>query len=320
MSTKITPVTEEEWLECHQWNRMIIEEFLQQQHLSNQTLKQYRSSLRIFARWVHDNCMNKAIYQLKPRDALRYQNYLLEIGLSSSAVKFKRSSVSTMCNYIEVYYSDEDECKTFRNIYNKAIPSPAKSYAKEKEYLSKEDLDKLLKTLEKNKEYQMLAYVLLSYTSGARRAEIAQMKKEFFDMPKLKGKDFYQTPKVRGKGGGKVGKQINLIYDEKARKAVKKWLEVRGEDDCEYVFVYKTKSKVEPLSPDAFNGWFTKKFNDILGFPSHPHMLRRSRATHMVKEDGKDIEKARALLNHASSEVTKHYVMRDEAEDLDDIF
>lgn len=320
MVIKIPPVTNEEWLECHPWNRMIVEEFLEQEHLSSHTLKQYKSSLRIFCRYVKDNIMNKPIYNLKPRDALKYQNYLLKLELSPSAVKFKRSSVSTLCNYIELYYSDEEECEKFRNIYNKAIPSPAKSYAKEKEAIPKRSLNNLLKRLEKDEEYQMLAYVLLSYTTGARRGEIVQMKKEFFDMSKYKDKEHYRTPTIRGKGKGKVGEPINLIYDDAARNAVLKWLEVRGEDDCEYVFVYKTKNKTNALMPDAFNSWFEKKFNEILGMKAHPHMLRRSRATHIVVEEGKDIEKAKKLLNHRSSETTQHYVIRDDSDDMDDLF
>lgn len=322
MSQKISPVTEQEWLECNEWNRMIIDEFLQQQHLSDKTIKQYTSAIKIFARWVKDNSMNKPFYQLKSRDALKYQNYLMSLGLSSSAVKFKRSSVSTLCNYIELYYGDEEECKNFRNIFNKAIPSPPKSFAKEKQIISKEDFEKLIKTLEDEKEYQMVAYLLFSYSTAARRAEVAQMKKEYFQMDKVKDKDFFKTPLIRGKGRGKQGKPINLVYDERARQAVLKWLDVRGDDDCEYVFVRKYKSgETHQLQPDAFNNWFTNKFNIILennGFA--PHSLRRSRATHLVTEDGKDINVAKTLLGHNSSETTQIYVMKDDSDDLDDAF
>lgn len=319
MAIKIKPVTEEEWLECHEFNRMIIDEFLQQQHLSDHTLKQYSSGLKIFARWVKQFAMNKPIYELKPRDALKYQNYLLSLGLSANAVAFKRSSVSTLCNYIELYYGED--YPLFRNIYSKAIPSPAKELVREKSIITKEDFNMLVKTLQDEGEYQMVAYLMLSYYTGARRSEIAQMKKEFFQMPKVKGKDYYMTPEIRGKGKGKTGKKIKLVYSEEARQAVLQWLEARGEDDNEFVFVHKYKDgRVIKLSPNAFNSWFTDKFNKILPYHLTPHALRRSRATHLVVEEGKSIDVAKTLLNHNSSEVTQHYVMRDSTEDLDGAF
>lgn len=319
MGIKIPPVTEEEWLECNEWNRMIVEEFLQQQHLSDHTIKQYSSGLRIFVRWVKQMAMNKPIYELKPRDALKYQNYLLQQGLSANAVSFKRSAVSTLCNYIELYYNDD--FPLFRNIYSKAIPSPSKELVREKNIIAKEDLDMLTQELENQGEYQMLAYLLLSYNTGARRAEIAQMKKEFFDMPKIKDKDYYVTPEIRGKGKGKTGKKIKLVYDEPTRQVVLKWLEIRGEDDNPYVFVRKYKNgKTIELKPDAFNAWFTEKFNKILPYKLTPHALRRSRATHLVVEQGRSIDVAKTLLNHQSSEVTQHYIIKDSTDDLDGAF
>lgn len=316
---KIKPVTEEEWELNNPFNMKMAEKFLRQQTLSDKTLKQYKSAIRIFLRFVKDELDNKPIHKLRPRHALEYQEYLMSIGLSSNAVKFKRSVVSSLCNYIEVYYGED--YPDFRNIFNKAIPNPPKELVKQKLVLTKEDIDRVVEELEKEKQYQMIAYFLLSYSTGARRAEIAQMKKDFFTFQKAKGKEYYTTPEVRGKGRGKAGKKIKLKYDDRAREAVLKWLEVRGEDEEEHVFVRKYgNGKIHPLNPDTFNQWFKKTFNPILGFDLSPHGLRRSRATHLVVEDGKNIEVASALLNHSSTEVTKHYVMKDDDDSLDEAF
>lgn len=318
---KINPVTEEEWLACNEFNRMIVNEFLQQQHLSDFTLKQYKSAMSIFLRFIKDNLMNKPIYELKARDALKYQNWLLSLDLSSNAVKFKRSAVSTLCNYIELYYGEE--YPNFRNIFNKAIPSPAKQLVKEKNIIPKEDFERLIKDLEEREEWQKIAYLKLSYVTGARRGEIENIKKEHFNVDKVNGKDIYKTPKLRGKGRGKQGKLVNLFYNDEARNAILKWLEIRGEDECEYVFVRKTKDgKVNRLSRDAFNDWFAKDFNKILGEDKGyaPHSLRRSRASDLVN-DGKDIETARKILNHNDVSTTQIYVIREnEDDDLDDAF
>jgi site-specific recombinase XerD len=325
MVEKLPEVTDEMWEKFNDFNKQITSEFLEQQHLSPQTLQQYKSNLRQFFKWVNDNCSNKSIVELKPRDALRYQNFLMGRGLSSSAVKLKRSAVSSLCGYIELYYADE--YPLFRNIYNKKIPNPPKAPRHEKQPLTREEMDILFKELEERKEWQLLAYVHLSYSTGARRAEVAQLLKEIATYSKAKDKktgedkSFYITHEVRAKGRGREGKRRKLTLSEDAMNALKKWLEERGDDDCEFIFVKKTKDgKVEALRPQAFNYWCKAIFSEIVGRRVHPHQLRSTRATHLVVEDSKDIRAAQALLGHQSSETTEIYVVRDSDDDIDDAF
>jgi len=315
---KLPEVTDEEWSLVHKFNRDITEEFLQQQHLSDKTLMQYKSGLRQFFRFVHDQCMNKPIYELKARDALKYQNFLLARGLSSSAVKLKRSVVSSLCGYVELYYGED--YPLFRNIYNKQIPNPPKALRNEKKPLSEEELRHLIRTLEEREEWQMLAYIHFSYSSGARREEVRQLLKEVANYEKVKDKSYYLTHNIRCKGRSKQGKIRKLVFDETAMQAIKKWLEVRGEDDCPYVFVKKTKDgKVNQVNPTTFNYWCSEIFSEIVGRRVHPHQLRSTRATHLVLS-GKNIESAQALLGHESSETTKIYIVKETDDELDDAF
>lgn len=322
---KIPEVTHEEWLKVNEFNRMITEEFLQQQHLSPYTRVQYESALKIFFRFVYDRFNNLPLYELKPRHALQYQNFLMSRGLSSSAVKFKRSAVSSLCGYLELYYADE--YPLFRNIYSKQIPNPPKSFKHEKKPLTIEELDFLIKELEKQNEWQMIAYIQFSYDSGCRRSEAVQLLKEVVTYDYVKNPKtgenltYYRTHDIRTKGRGVTGKVRKLIFSDVSKDAIKKWLEVRGEDDCPYVFVKKTKDgKVSQLSASTFNEWCTNVFSEIIGRRVHPHQLRSSRATNLVAVEGKDIEKVRALLGHESSETTKIYVVREDEDDITDLF
>ena len=322
---KLTQVTEIEWEQVCDYNKQITSEFLEQQHLSPQTLRQYQSALKLFFRWVKDNCNNKPLIELKPRDALRYQNFLMGRDLSSSGVKFKRSAVSSLCGYIELYYAEE--YPIFRNIYNKKIPNPPKAAKYEKKPLTKEELKLLIETLEGREEWQMLTYVQLSYSTGGRRAEVGQLLKEISTYEKVKDKktgeykNYYMTNKVRAKGGGRVGVIKKLTLSQVAMDSLLKWLDVRGEDECQAVFVKKTKNgQVRPLHPSSFNYWCNEVFTDIVGRRVHPHQLRSTRATHLVVYDGKDIKSAQSLLGHQSSETTEIYVVRDSDDDVDDAF
>lgn len=319
MSYKLPEVTQEEWKKIQQFNREITEEFLQQQHLSPYTLKQYTSGLKHFFKWVKDYRNNKQITDLKPRDALAYQNFLISSGLSSNAVKFKRSVVSSLCGYIEIYYSDE--FPMFRNIYNKKIPNPSNNLVYDKQPLNKEEYNLLIKELEKRKEYQMLAYIKFTYTSGCRKSEAIQLLKEVVDYNKVKNKNYYLTHNIRCKGKGKEGEIRKLVFDDYVLKSFKKWLDYRGEDDCSYMFVSKNKNGfTKQVGETTFNYWCSNIFSNIVGRRVHPHMIRSTRATHLVVEENKNIESAQALLGHKNSDTTNLYVIKDINEEIDDIF
>lgn len=330
---KIDEVSKEFWEnEVDEENKMFIEEFLQQEHLAPATLKQYESGMKIFAKWVHDNRLpkgKKKITELKPRDALAYQNWLIKQGLSPSAIKFKRSAVSTLCNYIELYYGDEDEYKDFRNIFTKAIPSVAKSSVKEKIPLTSKEIKKIIKELKKRGDLQKLAYVYYTFITGCRREETRQLLKEVTTYKLVKDKDgkdkpFYSTHNIRAKGKGKEGKVRKFTFDQNAMDAIKEWVEYRNtqveDDNCPYVFVSRTKDGYRQLSANTFNLW-CEDFSKIIGGKTvHPHLFRSSRATIAVIEEGKDIKSVQKLLGHESSQTTEIYVVRNDEDDLDELF
>jgi integrase len=321
---KLEEVTQE-WFDANveQFNKEITQEFLNQAHLSPQTLRQYRSAIYQFFKFVFDQCQNKPITDLKPRDALRYQNFLINRDLSSSAVKFKRSAVSSLCGYIELYYNDE--FPLFRNIYNKKIPNPAKAFRNKKEPLTEEEFQLLIDTLTEREEWQMVAYLMFTFYTGCRRGESRLLLREFVNYPKAKDaktgedKTFYYTHEIRCKGAGSTGKLRKFPVDEKAMEALKKWDEERGEDDCPYMFVRKTKDgKVNQISGSAFNYWCQEIFAEIVGRRVHPHLLRSSRATTLSKD--KSIDAIQALLGHNSPDTTKIYIVKDGEDELDELF
>jgi len=320
---KLPEVTDEQWELVDKWNRKLVEEFLKQSHLSPQTLMQYKSALRQFFKWVYDECDNKQLYKLKPRHALQYQNFLIDAGLSPSAVRFKRSAVSSLCGYVEVYYSDEDGCETFRNIYSKKIPNPAKSNKKEKKPLTVDEYELLIETMKKRKDWQKVAYLEFVYVTGCRRGETGQLLKEVVNYPKLKDKEgneknLWMTHQIRCKGKGREGKVRKFTIDKRVMDAIRKWLEVRGEDNCPYVFINTKAKEPKPLHPSSFNNW-CKIFGEIIGRHVHPHMFRSTRATHM-KEAGVDIKKIQKHLGHESSTTTEIYIVSEDVEDFDGIY
>ena len=318
---KMSEITDEQWLSVNPINRKFVEEFLNESTtLSIETLKQYTSALRIFYYWIATNCENKPFNEIKSIDFLKYQNFLIKQGLSSSAVRLKRSAISSMNGYIEVYYGDE--FPLWRNFINKKITAPILNFINEKKPLTLEEYKKLCDELEKREKWQELAYLKCSFSSGARRAEIRQFLKNIVnEEPKLVGETkIYSTGEIRCKGRGKIGKVRRLQIDEDAMISIKKWLEIRGKDSCEFLFISKNNEIIKQISLETFNNWCSNLFTEIVGRRVHPHLFRESRATSMVVEQGKDIKIAQKLLGHNSTITTETYVIREDKDDSDEAF
>lgn len=340
MDSKIadrTPeITDAEWATFNKYNTDMVEDYLDNQaDLSAKTLPAYKSGLRIFFKFVEDNLDGKNFTEIKKKEFQKYLNWLTKRGLSDSAIKFKKSCVSAFCNYIMMMY--EEELPTFRN-FTVGLKVVQTGYVHEKVPLTPDEYVNLCKELENREEWQKLAYLVFSYSTGCRRAEARQLLKEVVDYPakekKIKiidedGKEVeaiskqYLTHTIRCKGKSIVGKQRKLKFGEDAMQWLKKWIEIRGEDDCPYVFVVKYKDgTTRQVGEGVFNDWCEKTFAEIVGRRVHPHLFRESRATNLVVYEHKSAEVAQKLLGHNDVSTTKnHYIIKsDESDESDEAF
>jgi len=324
VADKIPAVKIEQWELFNKFNKDTTEEFLlESTQLSNKTLEGYKSALGIFFYWVYENLNNISLLEIKGRDFLKFQNWLTRRGMSPSGVRFKRAAISSLNGYIILYY--EDLYPTFKNFITKKISAPPPAFVHEKQPMDKDEWELVIKTLTERKEWQKLAYLHFTYSSGCRREESRQLWKEDVNsvlITKVKdGKDvlYYQTHDTRCKGSGKAGKVRKLQFSTEAMDAMKKWLEVRGEDDCPFMFVAKYAGKINQVSENVFNNWMGE-VEELIGRRVHPHQIREKRATDMVVVEGKNIKSAQKLLGHNSSETTQIYVIRNTDDDIDDAF
>lgn len=336
---KIPPITEEEWSLCNEFNRNLRDEFIENStELSPKSLDSYKSNLSIWFGWLRKYCDNKKQVDVKSRDYLKFQNWLVNMDHSSADISNKRSAISSLNNYIVLYY--EDLFPTFKNFINKAVKKPEPKLVNEKNPPTIAEMQMLCETLENGNykdKYMKICWLKFCWETGCRRAESALLLKSIVDAKPVtktvKVKDdegivvekeatFYVSHPIRCKGKGKTGKVRRLKFSDYSMDAIKKWLEIRGEDECEYVFVIKTNKEVRKIALETFNQWSAKEFTKILGKRYHPHASREGRATSIVVEEGKSVESAARLLGHASSETTKkHYIICDAQEDeADELF
>lgn len=328
-------ITDEMWSQVNKFNRDMVADYLSNQtHLSPKSLIGYTSALKIYFWWVHDNLRDKNCTEIKKKEFLRYLNWLNNRGLSDSAMKFKKSSVSAFNKFIESFY--EEEYPLFRNYVTTEQRIALTGKVHEKIPLTPDEIDFLCEELEKREEWEKLAYVKFTYSTGCRRAEARQLLKEVVNYEPKRKKIMiadeegiehevesvsYKTHDIRCKGRSRQGKVRKLQFGEDVKKYLDKWLEVRGDDDCPYMFVIKyANGDVHQVGEDTFNGWCQGLFTQIMGRRINPHIFRASRATNLVCYQNRSIETAQKLLGHESSETTKIYVVREDEEDADDAF
>lgn len=215
---KLDDVSDDNWKLINKDNRELVDEFLGiNKQLSKETLKQYTSGLRQFFWWVYNNLNDKPFYKITKRDFLKYNGFLIDRGLSSSAIGFKKSAVSSFCNYIENIVADEmEECKDFRN-FTRGLPPIAKNQVYEKVAITEDEYNLIMETLERENNYLAMAWVATAFNVGARRAELIQFRTEIVNYPIPEGKNYVFSHMVRGKGQSIDGKPIQ--YQKKTQNS-----------------------------------------------------------------------------------------------------
>ncbi|MCL5457605.1 site-specific integrase [Loigolactobacillus coryniformis] len=332
---KIQAVSEK-WFstKARKFNQNKINEYLDHSpRLSPSTLVQYRSCLRIFAKWIHDYCKNKKIVELKIRDGKAYQDWLLGHNGSSTNVNVKLAAASELCEYIEKYY--EEEFPAFRNPIRKGRERIVTTPRKEKKPLSPEEFRLLVTTLIDRQHFQRLCYLILTYQTACRRAESPQFSREIAGYTIADAQSYvddydvshsyYLSNPIRCKGAGRLGKVRRFKISNDSMRYIKKWDVVRRKkvrklglrDDADGLFVQIDRRGVRNLTPAAFAYWFQYEFSEIIGRPIHPHDLRTSRATDLVVRENKPIEAVSIMMGHNSTETTQQFYVIDNHKDSD---
>ena len=319
---KLPVVTEEMYKKCNYETREIVEEFFAaKSQLSKDTRVQYRSALNQFVYWLHENAMDKPLYKVKKRDFVRFMSYLVNRGMSSSGLKFKKSAVSSLCKYIEDNIVDDDdmiEFSKFRNFTTSFTDIP-KNHVYEKVAISEEEYRKLLDVLIDDENYAAACWVACAFNTGARRGGIVQFKTECVRDGIPEGKSYVLTNKVREKGRGADGKVVQYMLNEEAVKYIQLWLDKRGYEH-EYIFTTKYGGEIKQMSREWAANLCSDTLSDILGRRINPHLFKASAVTNLL-EKGKDIKLvSKYIAQHNDVSTTMSFYDLREDDGLDEIF
>ena len=287
------------------------------------TIEQYVFDCRMFLCYIHENANNKSILELKKRDFRNFFLMLQETGKSSARINRVQSSLR---NLLEFVVDDEDEYEDYYRNPMKKIKSVEKNPTRDIVFLEDSEVDYLIDYLLEKEKYQKALYVSLSYDSAGRRNEIAQVEKfSFLDDNKNTTNEVI----------GKRSKKFTLMYSKRTRDIANKWLEERGEDDVDSLWVSYYNGEPRPLRYETLYQWAVS-FRSILeseydkDLPLNPHSFRHSalenyeNGTHhtliYLGEEKLDINTLRILANHNDISITQSYLKDKDSEVLNDLF
>lgn len=320
-ASKLPDVTDEMWKEVNDDYTLLVDEYLAVENHSPQTKKQYRSGLRQFGWYLYNSMNNKPLYKVTKRDFLRYMSYLRDDRkLSSSSLKFKKSAVSSLNNYIENTVADDDDnYKSFRN-FVRGLPSIPKNQVYKKEKISRSEYEEMMEVLRNDENYLGMAWLAVAFNTGARKSEIIQFKTEILDYDFPEENTFIYSHDIRLKGRSEDGKIDSYMINREAFDYMKMWADKRGYNH-EYIFTTGNVDSPNQMSSQWANHLCTEVLSDILGRRINPHLFKASCVTHLL-EEGIPLELVSRYVAHHESVATTiaHYDLRDFEEEKNKIF
>jgi integrase/recombinase XerC len=260
------------------------------------TLKAYSQDLRHFAKFVGAELVDAAQLLLSKNQGqanalvLSYKTHLEEKNLSPATINRRLAAIKSLlklarlvglCSFtLEV---SGVEAETLRDTRGPG----------------KDGVDKLLAFVEKHtdkKSKRDLAILHLLYGSALRRGEVCSLNLSNVES---------------GTGAiwilGKARKQRQLItLPDKARDALRSWIEVRGQEEGPLFVALDTAAYGKRLTGDGLCR-VIKKIGKKAGVTVKPHGLRHAAITRALDVTNGDIRKVRQFSRHKSHDLLIKY-------------
>lgn len=272
------------WEKVGKENRALVSDFIKyckSSDKSPQTIHQYEEWLKVFFCWNYNENNDKFYVNLKKRDFVYYFGWCRDMGMSANRIASLKSVLSSLSSEIELLY--EDEYPNFHNQLRGLEPIKI-STVRPKTVISDEKMEEILKGLVEKKEYQVACYLALACASGSRKAELLQMRPDFFTPEtEVFNGYMYCTPEVRAKGSGKRGKVIKkYVIKELFQPYFEMWMQERKKlgIETESLFVTMKNGKYEKATISTANS-FATKISKMFDIEYYTHSSRHFFCTHL---------------------------------------
>lgn len=314
-----------DWEQVNPINKDIMNDFILEytaQKKKESTLIQYKNDIRIILIYILKNCNNKPITQLRKKD-FRNLSLWFSNGLEMSNARTNR--LMSCCRSLLSYVEEEDDYEYENNVAKKVKGLP-KENVREIVFLPDELILKLSDKLKKEKRFKEATLLALLYDSCGRKNEVYQVTKESF---------YDSTKNSTNKVVGKRGKIFSLIYFDLTKENAALYLNDRGEDNVDSMWVSGVGENVRPVSIMTLYDWtvgWRKDLKEIDGndYLINCHSFRHSglenfsNGTHYVcRQNGMGkipLEKLKLIANHSDLSTTESYLKDKTTDELEELF
>ena len=283
-ATKMNDLTSPELLaQVNPDNMKLKKEFLRylkSMKRSKGTIAGYSHDLDTFFVYLLQECDNKSILHCTIRDFVNFQGHLLEDNENSPArIRRIKASISSFSNAIELLYADE--YPNFRNLVKK-VESPAIVPVREKTVLTQDQIERLLKTLVRRRQYEKACCLALAAYSGRRKSELFRFKVSDFSDDNVVFGTLYKSSPINTKGRS-GGKRIPCYTLKKQFDPyLKIWMDRRKDLKIESEWLFPDpKDRSKPRNAQVMNSW-VKAASEILGVSVYAHSFRHFFVTYLM--------------------------------------
>ena len=319
--------TEEKWAQVNKENKMLLEDFLteyKQQKKSKGTIDSYYQDLRIVLIKILEDFGNKSILEMNKKDFRRLNIWFDESGMSPARCNRIHSATNSLLTFAE---EDEDydyEVNMSKKV--KGVPNEKVKTNEDDFFFTFEEFIKVRDKLVEMGDLQVAVMWSLAFDSAGRKNEVLQVEKHGL-------LDGNKTNIVRGKRG----KLFPLVYLDDTKELIRQYLEWRGEDNIDSLWISGRGETARPVTKDALYVRILKCnsiLQDIRGEETNIffHTCRHSRIECLLQgtddrikdENGKNkkfpLEQIMVLAHHSDVSTTQSYCKNHDEDTINEMF
>lgn len=271
--------------------------------LAESSKKNYESDINQFFVFLLLNYDNKCMFDFDAEDMADVLDDFIAMCATVFENKEKRiarrlASISS----IYLYYKKKRKIKENPVDLLERPKIQKGKYEIKQTFLTKEQVEQIRKGLEEINDTQLTLFFELGLYTMARVNALSNIEIDKIDLDKKRITGVIE----------KEGYEVTLLFNDRCKELIEKWLEERKEKgiDNPYLFITYYKQKWDKVSKQTMqgSGWI-KKIGKIINEPElHCHDLRHS-GSNLRYQAGMKLEDVSKALNHKGTQVTQdHYL------------
>ncbi len=314
--------TPELWKQVNKENKRIIDDFLaeyKQRKKSKGTIDGYFNDLRIIMIYILKELDNRCVLELNKKDFRGLSLYFTEeCGMSPARTNRLKSAINSLLTFCEEDDDYEYEINMAKKV--KGIPRERVKDDENNFFFTFDEFIKVRDILVKKGRLQDACLWSLGFDSAGRGNELFQVEKHGL-------LDGNKTNIVVGKRG----KKFYLVYLDDTKELIRQYLEERGEDNIDSLWIKGIGKNKQPITDDALYDRvcsISKILSEVRGEQCNifPHTMRHSRLeclaqgtdTRLLDENGKSqkypLEQVQVFAHHSDVSTTQSY-LKDHSDD-----